>query len=195
MIKVGITGGIGSGKTTICNFFKVLGIPVFEADAEAKQIMNSSSTVQSRIKLAFGNDIYLHDNTIDRKKLAKLIFNSPTLLETINLIIHPEVRKYFNEWCGKQTSPYIVYEAAIIFETGFHEELDFSVLITAPVEERIKRVMERENTSEEDIRSRIEKQWTDEQKMKLADYTIINDNRELIVPQLLELDKKFKSHG
>ena len=195
MIKVAITGGIGSGKSTICNFFRVLGIPVFEADIEAKKLVNSSSVIQSKLKILFGNDIYLINNTIDRKKLAQLIFNSPPLLAEVNAIIHPEVRNYFNEWCEKQSAPYIVYEAAILFETGFHEMIDFSILVTAPVEERIKRVITRENTNEDDVRSRISKQWTDEQKMDLANYVINNNNRELIIPQLIELDKKFRTHG
>ncbi len=195
MIKVGITGGIGSGKTTICNFFRILNVPVFEADIEAKQILNNSQIVRNKIKAIFGDDIYLPNQTIDRKKLAQLIFNSPPLLQEINAIIHPEVRKYFDEWCDIQNSSYIVYEAAILFESGFYKMLDFTILVTSPEKERIKRVMSRENTTEEDVKSRISKQWKDDEKMKLADYTLINNNKELLVPRLIELDKKFKTYG
>ena len=195
MIKVGITGGIGSGKTTICNFFRILNVPVFEADIEAKRILNNSQIVRNKIKAIFGDDIYLPNQTIDRKKLAQLIFNSPPLLQEINAIIHPEVRKYFDEWCDIQNSSYIVYEAAILFESGFYKTMDFTILVTSPEKERIKRVMSRENTTEEDVKSRISKQWKDDEKMKLADYTLINNNKELLVPRLIELDKKFKTHG
>ncbi len=195
MFKVGITGGIGSGKSTICNFFRVLGIPVFEADTEAKKLINSSSAIRSKLIIQFGEDIYLPDHTINRKKLAELIFNSPFLLEKVNSIVHPEVRRHFHEWCEKQTSPYIVHEAAIMFESGFYKMMDETILITAPENIRIQRVLDRENTTEEDVKNRILKQWTDEEKMKLATYIINNNNEELIIPQLIELDKKFKAHG
>lgn len=194
-LKIGITGGIGSGKSTICRFFRLLGIPVFEADTEAKKIINTSPVVQSKLKAILGDDIYLPDQTIDRKKLAGLIFNSPSLLEKVNGIVHPEVRSHFFHWCEKQQSPYIIHEAAILFESGFYKMMDQTILVTAPLEERIKRVLARENTTEEDIRNRISKQWSDEEKIKLATFVIQNDNKELIIPQLFELDKKFKSHG
>ncbi len=195
MIKVGITGGIGSGKSTVCNFFRLLGIPVFEADKESKKLVNTSPKIKNSLKNLFGKDIYLSDDTIDRKRLAGLIFNSPPLLETVNSIIHPEVRNYFEEWCEKQNSPYIVYEAAILFETGFYKTIDLSILVTAPVEDRIKRVIIRENATEEEVKSRISKQWTDKQKEDLADFIIKNNNEELLIPQLLELDKKIRTHG
>ncbi|MGD9931432.1 MAG: dephospho-CoA kinase [Mangrovibacterium sp.] len=195
MLKIGITGGIGSGKSTICHFFRLLGVPVFEADTEAKKIMNQSPVIRSKLRMLFGNDIYLANQTIDRKKLAGLIFNSPPLLEEVNSIVHPEVRKFFFEWCDKQNSPYIVHEAAILFESGFYRMMDQTILVTAPLEERIKRVMARENTTEEDIRNRISKQWPDEEKMKLATYILNNNNEELLLPRLIELDIKFKTHG
>ena len=195
MLKIGITGGIGSGKSTICNFFRLLGVPVFNADFEAKRIMNESSLVRSKMMLNFGRDIYLPDQTIDRKKLASFIFNSPSLLQKVNSIVHPEVRNYFFAWCELQRTPYVVHEAAILFESGFHEMMDFTVLITAPEEMRVERVALRDHSSRELVKERISKQWTDEQKIALADFTIKNDNRELIIPQLLKLDTKFKDHG
>ena len=182
-------------KSTICRFFRLLGIPVFEADTEAKKIINTSPVVQSKLKAILGDNIYLPNQTIDRKKLAGLIFNSPSLLEKVNGIVHPEVRSHFFHWCEEQQSPYIIHEAAILFESGFYKMMDQTILVTAPLEERIKRVLARENTTEEDIRNRISKQWSDEEKMKLATFVIQNNNEELIIPQLFELDKKFKSHG
>ncbi|WP_321290350.1 dephospho-CoA kinase [uncultured Sunxiuqinia sp.] len=193
--KVGITGGIGSGKTTICNFFKTIGIPVFSADLEAKRILNESSQVRSQMIFHFGKDIYLSNHTVDRKKLADIIFNSPSLLKKVNSIIHPEVRKFFFEWCNRQNSAYIVHEAAILFESGFYEMMDFNILVIATEQQRIEWVMKRDNSTAEQIKERISKQWPDEKKIQLANMTIDNNNRELIVPILLELDKKFRLHG
>jgi dephospho-CoA kinase len=195
MLKIGVTGGIGSGKSTICQFFEIIGIPVFTADVEAKAIMDNSPVIRNQLIAIFGKDIYLPDFTLDRKKLAQLIFHSPVLLEKVNAIVHPEVRNHFLDWSQKQTTAYVVYEAAILFETGFYTLMDYNILVTAPEEERIKRVMAREETTVQDIQSRISKQWPDEEKIKLADYVLNNNNEELIIPQLVELDKKFRIHG
>ncbi len=195
MLKIGITGGIGSGKSTICKFFEAIGIPVFTADTEAREIMNNSPVIRNQLIAIFGTDIYLPNDMLDRKKLAELIFHSPVLLEKVNVLVHPEVRKYFLDWLQKQNTPYVVYEAAILFETGFYMMMDFNILIVAPEEERIKRVMAREKTTIKDIKTRISKQWSDDRKAGLADYIINNNNEELIIPQLVELDKKFKIHG
>jgi len=196
MLKIGITGGIGSGKSTICKFFEIIGVPVFTADLEARAIMDNSSAVRNQLSSVFGKDIYLPNHTLDRNKLAQLIFHSPGLLEKVNAIVHPEVRKSFLDWVQKQNAAYVVYEAAILFETGFYTLMDFNILITAPEEERIKRVMaSRENSTVEDIRSRMSRQWPDEEKIKLADLVLNNNNEELIIPQLVELDKRFRTHG
>lgn len=194
-LKIGVTGGIGSGKSTICKFFEVIGIPVFTADSEARTMMNKSSAVRNRLIAVFGKDIYLPEGALDRKKLAQLIFKSPELLEKVNAIVHPEVRKCFFNWLVKQNTPYVVYEAAILFETGFYTMMDFNILVTAPEEERIKRIMAREKTTVKDINDRIARQWSDEQKTGLANYVINNNNKELIIPQLVELDIKFRIHG
>jgi dephospho-CoA kinase len=195
MIKVGITGGIGSGKSTVCQFFRTIGIPVFEADSEAKKLINNSDSIRSQLKALFGKDIYLPDQTIDRKKLAAFIFNSPPLLQKVNTIVHPEVRNYFFKWCEQQHTPYIVHEAAILFESGFYAMMDYTILITAPEAIRIQRVIARENTDAESVRARMEKQWKDEQKAELANAVIRNDGTELVVPQLVKLDKQFRTHG
>ncbi|WP_430973566.1 dephospho-CoA kinase [Sunxiuqinia rutila] len=195
MFKVGITGGIGSGKSTICNFFSLKGIPVFNADLEAKRIMNSSSLVRSQMMLHFGNDIYLANQQLDRQKLAALIFNSEPLLQKVNAIVHPAVRNYFFEWCQNQQAPYVVHEAAILFESGFYNMMDYTILVTAPEQQRIDRVIQRDHSTREQVKERIAKQWPDEEKMKLANTTINNNNRELILPVLIELDQKFRTHG
>lgn len=195
MIKIGITGGIGSGKSTVCQFFKTLGIPVFEADTEAKKLVNNSESIRNQLIVEFGSDIYLSNQTIDRKKLAGLIFNSPPLLEKVNQIIHPEVRAHFFRWFEMQKAPYVVHEAAILFESGFSELMDFTVLVTAPEQMRIERVMKREGCSAESVRARMAHQWTDEKKMQMADFVIQNNNKELLVPQLFKLDTQFRNHG
>ncbi len=195
MLKIGITGGIGSGKSTVCKFFEVIGIPVFTADTEAKEIMNNSPAIRNQLIAIFGRDIYLPNHVLDRKKLAELIFHSPVLLEKVNALVHPEVRKYFLNWLQKQNTPYVVYEAAILFETGFYMMMDFNILVVAREEERVKRIMARERTTIKDIKNRISRQWPDDRKIELADYIINNNNEELIIPQLVELDKKFRIHG
>jgi dephospho-CoA kinase len=194
MLKVGITGGIGSGKSTICNFFSLMGIPIFNADLAAKQIMDGSSMVRSQMMLHFGKDIYLPNQALDRKKLAGIIFSSPSLLQKVNSIVHPEVRNTFFDWCKKQHSPYVVHEAAILFESGFYEIMDFTILVTAPEQMRINRVIKRDELSAKQIKARISKQWPDKKKIQLADFIIANDNRKLILPVLIEMDKKFR-HG
>ncbi len=195
MIKVGVTGGIGSGKSTVCNFFKLIGIPVFEADLEAKKIINHSAIVRSQMIMNFGKDIYLPNHTVDRKKLADIIFNSPSSLEKVNSIIHPEVRKNFYEWVDQQSSEYIVHEAAILFESGFYKMMDFMVLITASTETRVKRVVERDKLTEKSVIARMKLQWDDKEKIKLSNLVLTNDNTELIIPQLIELDKNLRRHG
>ena len=195
MIKVGVTGGIGSGKSLVCSFFKLIGIPVYEADYQAKQLMNSSSVIKSQLMKTFGDDIYLPNSTVDRKKLAGIVFNSPSSLKKVNEIIHPEVRKHFYEWVDKQDSEYIVYEAAILFESGFYTMMDFLILVTSPVETRIQRVMARDGVSREDVLARINKQWDDADKIKRSNLVLTNDDTELIIPQLIELDNNLRRHG
>ncbi|MGE4586655.1 MAG: dephospho-CoA kinase [Mangrovibacterium sp.] len=195
MIKVGITGGIGSGKTTVCRFFRTLDIPVFSADEEAKIIMNNSPLVRSRLIRLFGTDIYGSDQKLNRSRLAGLIFGDPELLRQVNELIHPAVRESFIRWTEQQSSPYVVYEAAILFESGFYRLMDYIILVTAPEEERIRRLRDYRGLSREDITRRISQQWRDEQKAVLASCILRNDNKEMLIPKLLELDNKFKSHG
>lgn len=195
MIKVGITGGIGSGKSTVCKVFKIMGIPVFEADIIAKQLMNSNTAIREQIINLFGASVYLPDQTIDRKYLSGIVFNNPSLLEQLNEIIHPAVRKLFEDWCINQQTPYVMHEAAILFESGFYKMMDKTITVVTSEAERIQRVMKRDGTTAEQIRQRMRNQLTDEQRIKLADFVINNNDSELIIPQIVEIDKKIRSYG
>lgn len=195
MIKIGITGGIGSGKSTVCKVFKVLGIPVFEADQVAKQLMNSNAKVRSQLIHLFGTSAYQPDKTIDRKFLSGIVFNNPILLEKLNSIVHPAVFYAFAEWCQNQQSPYVLHEAAILFESGFYKLMDKTIVVATDEVERIQRVMKRDGSSEDIVRQRIANQWTDEQRIKLADFVISNNDNELIIPQIVKIDKRIRVHG
>ena len=195
MIKVGITGGIGSGKSTVCKVFKIMGIPVFEADIVARQLMNSNTAIREQIINLFGASVYLPDQTIDRKFISGIVFNNPSLLEQLNGIIHPAVRKSFEEWCLNQQSPCVINEAAILFESGFYKMMDKTITVVTDEAERIQRVMKRDKTTEEQIRQRMRNQWTDEQRIKFADFVINNNDNELIIPQIVEIEKKLRSNG
>ena len=195
MFKVGITGGIGSGKSTVCRVFMIMGIPVFEADSIAKELMNSDIVIREQLIHLFGSSVYLPDQTIDRKFLSGMVFNNPSLLEQLNLIVHPAVQKSFEDWCLNQQSPYVIHEAAILFESGFYKLMDKSITVVTDETERIERVMKRNKTTEEQVRERIRNQWTDEQRIKLTDFVIGNNDNELIIPQIVEIDKKIRSNG
>jgi dephospho-CoA kinase len=195
MIKVGITGGIGSGKSTVCKVFTVLGVPVFYADSTAKQLMNSDLQLREQLIHLFGPAVYLPDLTIDRKYLAGIVFSDTSLLEKLNSIVHPAVRKAFDDWCLKQNASYIIHEAAILFESGFYKMMDKTIMVYTDEHERIERVVKRDKISTEMVIQRMNNQWKDEEKIKLADYVIGNNDRELIIPQIVEIDKKLRAHG
>lgn len=194
-IKIGVTGGIGSGKSTVCKIFRLLDIPVFEADRVANKLINSNVEIRNELVLLFGNKIYEPDNKLNRKMLADLIFNDESLLEKVNNLVHPAVRNEFMLWHQKQNSKYVVHEAAILFESGFYKMMDFTILVSAPKELRIERVVKRNKIQPEMVESRINKQWNDEDKRKLASFELVNDNKHLLIPQILEIDKKLKTDG
>ena len=191
MFKVGITGGIGSGKSTIVRFFECKNVPAFIADTEAKILMNTSPDIRGKFISTFGENIYQPDSTLDRKKLAELIFDKPSLIKFTNDVVHPEVKKRFENWVKNQNFPYIIHEAAILFETGFYKYLDYTILVTAPLEMRIERVMKRDKVSREKVEKRISNQWPDEKKIELANCVLTNDNKELLLPILNELHESF----
>lgn len=186
---VGITGGIGSGKSTVCKVFEGLGIPVFKADEVSRSISDVNAAVVEKIKTAFGDDMYA-DGKLNRPKMAALVFNNKEALAKLNSIIHPAVRQQFTDWKEKNASaPYLLYEAAILFESGAALLTDKKILVTASQETRISRVMQRDNITREEVESRIKNQWTDEQKIALADYVLLNDDNAPVLEQVLALDK------
>ena len=196
MKKIGITGGIGSGKSTVCEIFKLLGVPVFHADIEAKILQNNDLNIKILLVNLLGDDIYTPDGILDRKKMARVIFNDPKLLAAVNGIIHPAVRKCFQNWCGNyQLMPYVLYEAAILFESGYASDFDRNILIIADEKSRIERVIKRDKTTEDIIEQRIKNQMTDIEKAKKADYIIENNNQCLIIPQIIKLDKLIREDG
>ncbi|HWS01403.1 MAG TPA: dephospho-CoA kinase [Prolixibacteraceae bacterium] len=196
MLTIGITGGIGSGKTTVSKVFRVLGIPVFQADLVAGKIQNEDPGVKSRLMELFGPDIYSEDGLLNRKKLAGIIFNDRNLLEKINHIIHPAVHQEFIKWkAAYEKSPYLLYEAAIIFETGSFRNFDRTILVVAAENERIQRVLKRDQTTVEAIIQRMHNQLSDSEKMKMADFIIENNDDQMVIPQILKLDQIFKSNS
>jgi len=195
-LLVGITGGIGSGKSLICSVFRILGVPVFEADKAAREITGQNPTVKKELSAYFGPGIYnAEDGCLTRKKLASLIFNNRDSLSFVNRLVHPLVKESFDRWVMEQKSAYILQEAAILFESGFYQFMDLNILITAPVELRIRRVMERDHISREQFMERMKNQWNDEEKSRLADFVIINDEVHPVMDQVLDIDKKIRTHG
>lgn len=195
MIKVAITGGIGSGKTTVCRIFNLLGIPVFNADLEAKIIMESDSELKKSLIDFLGKDIYLENGTLDRKKMAAIIFNDKLALRKVNSIVHPAVHRYFKQWAEIQTSPYVIEETAIVFEIGGISNFDFIVVVTAPLDEKINRVMHRDGSTREQVLERMKNQWSDKEKMKQAHHIIYGGDEQLIIPQVIEIHKNIIRNG
>lgn len=195
MLKIGITGGIGSGKSTVCKVFAVLGIPVFEADQIARQMMNSDPDVGKQLIHTFGESVYLPDHTIDRKYLAGIVFSNPSLLAQLNSIVHPAVQKAFFDWVSKQEARYIIHEAAILFESGFYKLMDKTITVATNEDQRIQRVVKRDGISLEQVKERIRNQWNDSERIKLADFVIKNNDADLIIPQILDIDKKIRAYG
>ena len=191
MIKIGLTGGIGSGKTMVAKIFETLGIPVYYADAAARRLMNTDKTLKAAILKNFGADSYKNDE-LDRKYLASVVFNDKEKLDLLNSLTHPVTILDAGQWIDRQTAPYIIKEAALLFESGAAGHLDYIIGVYAPEDTRIKRVIKRDNLPEEDVRKRISRQMDEEAKMKLCDFVIINNEEQLVMPQVLELDKKFR---
>lgn len=191
MLKIGITGGIGTGKTTVCRIFESFGTPIFDADRAAKQIMNTDPDLISRIKQAFGDQAYLSGGELDRKYLAGKVFNDQRALDQLNALVHPAAIKAFIDWAAEQTAPYIVKEAAILFESGSHRDCDYTILVTAGESVRIARVMKRDGIDEESVRYRMSKQMPEEEKEQLADFIIQNNGTQALLPQVLKLHQHF----
>jgi dephospho-CoA kinase len=194
MLKIGITGNIGGGKTTVSKIFEVLGVPVFYADDAAKKVMVEDPILIDALKEAFGVEAYFNDGTLNRKHIASIVFNDEAQLAKLNAITHPAVFRAFDTWVGQvKIAPYVIKEAALLFESTSYKMCDYSVMVTAPLELRIARVMQRDGFTRAEVESRNARQFSEEKKIGLADHVIRNDDTELVIPQVLELHEKFSS--
>jgi dephospho-CoA kinase len=194
MLKIGITGNIGGGKTTVSRIFEVLGIPVFYADDAAKQVMTTDLILIDALKSAFGKEAYFDDGTLNRKHIASVVFNDEKQLAKLNSIVHPAVFRAFDTWVTQvKNVPYVLKEAALLFESTSYKMCDYSIMVTAPLELRIQRVMKRDGLTKAEVESRNARQFSEEKKTALADHVIRNDDTELVIPQVLELHKQFLS--
>jgi dephospho-CoA kinase len=189
-MRIGVTGGIGSGKTTVCKVFRVLGIPVFDADMEAQLIIGSDQRVREKLSSIAGTDLFI-TGSLDRKQLAGLIFNDRKLLQNVNQLIHPLVFESFEKWASEKQSPYVILDAAILFESGASQLVDKTITVVTPVEERIRRVAERSSLSVSDVSDRIKNQISDEERIALSDYSIDNGETDMIIPEVLRLHNIF----
>lgn len=190
--KIGVTGGIGAGKSTVCRIFQILGAPVYDADSRAKWLMNHDSTLISSLKDLVGNEIYTPEGLLNRSFLSDAIFSNPEMLKKVNALVHPEVGADFRNWLSSQTSPYVVKEAALLFESGSYRELDTVITVTAPLEIRIARVLKRdEQRSMQQVIDIIDKQWIDQQKIELSEFELSNNDEQLLTPQVVQLHEIF----
>ncbi len=189
MIKIGITGGIGSGKSTVCKVFETFGIPIFYADTVAKEIMVNDPILIAGVKNAFGTESYNSEGKLNNQHIAGIVFNNSTELAKLNALVHPAVFRAFDEWLAgvPEYTGYIIKEAALLFESGSYKMCDKSILVTAPLEVKLQRVMERDGTSITQVQARMDKQMSDEEKVKMADFLIKNDESQSVILQVMEL--------
>ena len=189
---IGLTGGIGSGKSVVAKIFATIGIPVFNADEEAKRIMQTSPAIKTKLIEQFGTDIY-NAHGLDKEKLAAIVFNDPYQLQLLNAIVHPVTIQAAKDWAANQTSPYVIKEAALIFESGAADGLFKVIGVTAPLSLRTHRVMQRDGITKEQVDARMRNQISDTIKMRLCDYVIDNSNQQMVIPQVLEIDKAIRA--
>jgi dephospho-CoA kinase len=196
MLKIGLTGNMGSGKTTVSKVFEILGIPVFYADDAAKQVMVNDQILIAGIKEGFGDVSYFADGTLNRKHIADIVFNDSKQLAKLNALVHPATFRAFDEWLKQAGDvPYVLKEAALLFESDSYKMCDYSIMVQAPLEKRIARVIKRDGLTRAEVESRNSKQFTEEKKTQLADYHILNDDVQLVIPQVLKLHEVFISLG
>jgi dephospho-CoA kinase len=193
-LQIGITGGIGSGKSLVSRIFNLLGIPVYDADSRAKSVMTTDGILVSQIKKEFGVLSYNGDGSLNREYLAEHVFSDPEKLKLLNSLVHPRVGEDFNRWLKEQNSAYVLKEAALLFEAGSNAALDKIIVVSAPEELRINRVLLRDkHRTAQQVKDIIRNQLKEEEKLKLADYIIVNDESRPLIPQVLELHKQFRS--
>jgi dephospho-CoA kinase len=196
MLKIGITGNIGSGKTTVSKLFELMGIPIFYADDAAKILMVTDEVLIAGIKQTFGAQSYFDDRTLNRKHIADIVFHDETQLAKLNALVHPAVFRAFDSWAEQEVKddvPYVLKEAAVLFESSSYKFCDKTIMVTAPLELRIKRVMHRDDITRQEVLNREARQFSEEKKIQLADYVIRNDESELVIPQVLKLHQEFLS--
>ena len=185
-LKVGLTGGIGSGKTTVAKLFELLGVPVYYADNASKRLYHTNKELMASLKKHFGEDVYTAEQ-LNRSKLAAIVFNDPAKLELLNQLVHPLTIQDAEDWMKQQVKPYVIKEAALLFESGSVSGLDYVIGISTPKHLRIKRVMDRDGVSREEVISRMQRQIDEDIKMRLCDFVIENNEQKLVIPQVLEL--------
>jgi len=190
MLKIGLTGGIGSGKSTVAKVFETLGIPVYYADAAAKKLMNEQASLKAKLREVFGDETYINGE-LNKPFLSATVFNNAELLARLNDIVHPAVLQDGNDWMQRQTTPYAIKEAAIFFESGSAGGLDKMIGVYAPKALRIHRVIQRDGATRAEVLARMEKQLNEEIKMKLCDYVIYNNDQQMVLPQVLQLHEQF----
>ena len=192
MMKICITGGIGSGKSVVCNIFRQLGIPVYDADTEAKKLYNTQPEIAEKIKKEISEEVFDKKGIIDKQKLAGIVFNDETVLKKLNKIVHPYVIRDFEEWCAHHANaPYVLKEAAILFESGTDKKCDKIITVTASLELRIQRTMQRDKRTKQEVELIIDKQSGDDEKIKRSDFVIINDEQQMVIPQVLDIHSKL----
>lgn len=190
MLKIGITGGIGSGKSTVAKVFEVLGIPVYYADDAGKRLMNEDDNLKQKIKQAFGEAAY-KDEQLDRKYLGSIVFNNSAQLALLNTLVHPATIADAEKWMQLQTTPYAIKEAAIIFESGAQQYLDYIIGVSTPTPLRIQRTMQRDGITRDEVIARMDKQLNETIKMRLCDFIITNNEQELVIPQVIKLHQQL----
>lgn len=191
MLKIGITGGIGSGKSTVAKIFELLGIPVYYADAAAKDIMNRDPELKAQVQQHFGADVYDSSGQLDRKRLGNIVFNDQEKLQLLNSLVHPATIRDSEQWSLRQKSPYVLKEAALLFESESFHYLDKVIGVSAPQPLRILRVMQRDKVSRNEVFARMHKQMDETIKMRLCDYVIYNDEQQMVIPQVLKLHEEL----
>ncbi len=191
MKRIGLTGNIGSGKTTVASCFEILGIAVFNADKQAKLLMSEDINLKQSLITEFGKEVF-HNNELNLKYLSNLAFNDDIVLKRLNALVHPIVQDAFEKWSIQQSGAYVIKEAAILFESNTYQSLDEIICISCPEEIRLKRILKRDDLSEKEVRQRMSHQWAEEKKISLSDYTITNDNLSLVIPQILSIHSHLK---
>jgi dephospho-CoA kinase len=191
-LRIGLTGGIGSGKSTVAKIFEVLGIPVYYADEAAKRMMNEDAELKQQIMHYFGKTSY-RNNKLDRSYIASMVFNNKEKLELLNSLVHPATIRDAERWMQQQTAPYALKEAALIFESGSQDQLDYVIGVSTPAPLRILRAMKRDGSTREQVLARMGKQIQEEIKMRLCDFIIYNDEHQAVIPQVLALHEKLIS--